>query len=89
MPSVSRLIQSLILCLIVFELPFGLALAQEQSSTQNHLPGTKIWNMPADPAKEMVEGIHKQLSEMLKGSSLTRDQAWNKSVSNAVPGFSD
>ncbi len=82
MPSVSRLIQSLILCLIVFELPFGLALAQEQSSTQNHLPGTKIWNMPADPAKEMVEGIHKQLSEMLKGSSLTRDQAWNKSVSN-------
>ena len=82
MPSVSRLIQSLILCLIVFEVPFGLASAQEQSSTQNHLPGTKIWNMPADPAKEMVEGIHKQLSEMLKGSSLTRDQAWNKSVSN-------
>ncbi|MCY2934851.1 MAG: hypothetical protein NT172_11885 [Planctomycetota bacterium] len=48
MSSVSRLIQSLILCLIVFELPFGLASAQEQSSTQNHLPGTKIWNMPAD-----------------------------------------
>ena len=33
------------------------------------LPGTTAWQMPADPAKEMVEGIHRQLDKMLADSA--------------------
>lgn len=42
------------------------------------LPGTKPWTMPADPAAEMVEGIHRHLDKMLAESVKIRDAAWQK-----------
>jgi len=42
------------------------------------LPGTKVWTMPADPAAEMVEGIHRHFDKMLAESVTTRDKAWQK-----------
>ena len=56
--------------------------AQAQDKNLSPLPGTKAWDVPADPAKEMVEGIHKHLDHMLGNSLQTRDKAWVKSVSN-------
>lgn len=54
-----------------------------QSQEKLWLAGTTLWQMPADPAAEMVEGIHRQLDKMLANSELIRDQQWSKSTSNS------
>lgn len=57
--------------------------AQAQAQENLTLPGTTVWNMPADPAAEMVEDIHRHFDKMLANSEKIRDQAWSKSSSSA------
>jgi len=51
-----------------------------QSISGPGLPGTKAWTMPADPAAEMVEGIHRHFDKMLAESVKTRDEAWERAL---------
>lgn len=52
-----------------------------QSNPVPVLPGTKPWMIPADPAAEMVEGIHRHFDKMLADSVKVRDEAWQKNRS--------
>ncbi|MFM1802159.1 MAG: hypothetical protein RJA81_1511 [Planctomycetota bacterium] len=54
-----------------------------KADDQDFLPGTTLWNMPKDPAAEMVEGIHRQFDKMLADSETLRDRQWAKSISGA------
>jgi dienelactone hydrolase len=80
--TISQKIQRIFLCLIMIQVASFMTFAQFQETNLSPLPGTKAWNVPADPAKEMVEGIHKHLDYMLENSFQTRDRAWVKSVSS-------
>lgn len=84
MISISQKFQSVLLCLGIWQVATLTVFAQGNSKNQLPLAGTKAWDVPADPAKEMVEGIHKHLDKMLEKSFLTRDKAWDKSISNVA-----
>jgi dienelactone hydrolase len=56
--------------------PLLLVSLAASAQTPAPLPGTTAWQVPADPAEEMVEGIHRHLDKMLAGSLQQRDAAW-------------
>lgn len=69
--------------LAVFAMVLIPAVCNAQAANGPVLPGTKPWAMPADPAAEMVEGIHRHLDKMLADSVTARDSAWERARTDA------
>ncbi|HEY2155002.1 MAG TPA: hypothetical protein VGH33_05190, partial [Isosphaeraceae bacterium] len=42
------------------------------------LEGTRAWSMPADPAREMVEGLHRYLDRETRAALARRDGRWDR-----------
>jgi dienelactone hydrolase len=42
------------------------------------LDGTRAWPMPADPAREMVEGLHRYLDRETRAALARRDGRWDR-----------
>ncbi len=42
------------------------------------LEGTRAWPMPADPAREMVEGLHRYLDRETRAALARRDGRWDR-----------
>ena len=47
------------------------------------LEGTKPWEMPADPAKAMVDGLHAYLDAQTRGAQARRDGRWDRNNASA------
>ncbi|MFM7592338.1 MAG: hypothetical protein ACKO85_11145, partial [Isosphaeraceae bacterium] len=72
---------SVVVCQELFLAMAIFASAQEPAPPET-LPGTAAWKMPADPAMEMVEGIHRHLDGMLAATESARDSKWAASIAN-------
>jgi dienelactone hydrolase len=56
----------------------GFILASLALIAAGPLPGTKPWEMPADPAKAMVDGCHAYLDAQIRGALARRDGRWDR-----------